>query len=68
MLHKTKIIATVGPACNTFEKLLLLLRAATPLSIVNDINERCQTLLSGPDPLSACHPLSPLDPFALWAA
>ena len=24
MLHKTKIIATVGPACNTFEKLLAL--------------------------------------------
>src|ERR1043165_2902643 len=24
MLHKTKIIATVGPACNTYEKLLAL--------------------------------------------
>src|SRR3954469_20199828 len=24
MLHKTKIIATVGPACNTYEKLLTL--------------------------------------------
>jgi pyruvate kinase len=26
MLHKTKIIATVGPACNTFEKLLTLVQ------------------------------------------
>jgi len=26
MLHKTKIIATVGPACNTFEKLLALVQ------------------------------------------
>src|SRR5579872_7182025 len=24
MLHKTKIVATVGPACNTYEKLLAL--------------------------------------------
>ena len=24
MTHKTKIIATVGPACNTYEKLLAL--------------------------------------------
>src|ERR1035437_3144175 len=26
MLHKTKIIATVGPACNTYEKLLALVQ------------------------------------------
>ncbi|WP_276133562.1 pyruvate kinase [Polluticoccus soli] len=26
MLHKTKIIATVGPACNTYEKLLTLVQ------------------------------------------
>jgi pyruvate kinase len=26
MLHKTKIVATVGPACNTFEKLLALVQ------------------------------------------
>jgi len=26
MLHKTKIVATVGPACNTYEKLLALVQ------------------------------------------
>jgi len=26
MLHKTKIVATVGPACNTYEKLLALMQ------------------------------------------
>ena len=26
MLKKTKIVATVGPACNTYEKLLALVR------------------------------------------
>ena len=35
MLHKTKIIATVGPACNTYEKLLELVQAGVNVFRLN---------------------------------
>src|SRR5687768_8309801 len=35
MLHKTKIIATVGPACDTFEKLLGLVHAGVNVFRLN---------------------------------
>ena len=35
MLHKTKVIATVGPACNTFEKLLGLVEAGVNVFRLN---------------------------------
>lgn len=35
MLHKTKIIATVGPACNTSEKLLALVQAGVNVFRLN---------------------------------
>lgn len=35
MLHKTKIIATVGPACNTYEKLLELTEAGVNVFRLN---------------------------------
>lgn len=35
MLHKTKIIATVGPACDTFEKLLELVNAGVNVFRLN---------------------------------
>ncbi len=35
MLHKTKIIATVGPACNTYEKLLALVHAGVNVFRLN---------------------------------
>ncbi len=35
MLHKTKIIATVGPACNTYEKLLALVNAGVNVFRLN---------------------------------
>lgn len=35
MLHKTKIIATVGPACNTYEKLLALTEAGVNVFRIN---------------------------------
>jgi pyruvate kinase len=35
MLHKTKIIATVGPACNTYEKLLALVQAGVNVFRLN---------------------------------
>lgn len=35
MLHKTKVIATVGPACNTYEKLLALTEAGVNVFRLN---------------------------------
>lgn len=35
MLHKTKVIATVGPACNTYEKLLELVEAGVNVFRLN---------------------------------
>ena len=35
MLHKTKVIATVGPACNTYEKLLGLVEAGVNVFRLN---------------------------------
>jgi pyruvate kinase len=35
MLHKTKIIATVGPACNTYDKLLALVNAGVNVFRLN---------------------------------
>jgi pyruvate kinase len=35
MLHKTKIIATVGPACNTYDKLLALVHAGVNVFRLN---------------------------------
>jgi pyruvate kinase len=35
MLHKTKVIATVGPACNTYEKLLALVEAGVNVFRLN---------------------------------
>jgi len=35
MLHKTKIIATVGPACNTYDKLLTLVNAGVNVFRLN---------------------------------
>ncbi len=35
LLHKTKVIATVGPACNTYEKLLALIEAGVNVFRLN---------------------------------
>ncbi len=35
MLHKTKVIATVGPACNTYDKLLALVNAGVNVFRLN---------------------------------
>lgn len=61
MLHKTKIIATVGPACNTYEKLLALVDAGVNvfrLNFSHGTHEQHKTVIDYIKKINASFPLN----------
>jgi len=59
MLHKTKIIATVGPACNTYEKLLALVNEGVNvfrLNFSHGTHEQHQAVIDNVKAINSSHP------------
>jgi len=61
MLHKTKIIATVGPSCNTYEKLLALVQAGVNvfrLNFSHGTHEQHLEVIKHINAINATYPLN----------
>lgn len=75
MLHKTKIVATVGPASNTYEKLLALVQEGVNvfrLNFSHGTHEQHQEVIEHITKINQTFPLNvailaDLQPNCVWA-